>query len=822
MRNNKGERGFTLVETLVAVAILVILMGFAFVALIQHQRDLKQLELDETAKELYIAAQNHLTMAKSQDLLAGKELNGDVKEGDVCYYFVDGRTNRELVASNLEFRKSVLYEMLPYGSIDETVRTGGSYVIKYNLKDAVVQEVFYTDLNRPAKQTSFSTGEKDKLFSEYSGVEKKQARKNYDGDVIGWYDGSGLTSQPPAELKAPTIEIRNAETLTAIIKFKGSDLTANDIDGTSMRVFVEGKTSGIPVKNWDMPLDTWRVSTAISRDTISSGSDNVYTFTITLDSITDKDKHFSQMFEDLIPGENISIYVEVYNNRVLSTIARSAKKTTNSLFASVIKDDTKESGSTVKVARISNFRHLENMDKNISNFYSDVLKDKDADGAIEYFEQSADLVWKSGSFDKATGRPEQAKEKGFIENVIYGRKTENYTSDPVYIYDKDGNRLTTDTASNANTFVPVSPTPVSSGVTGFKEYDGSGLKVSNVTVSNEGVAGLFGSVQGGAITSLELTDCTVTTSSGNAGALVGTATDTDISKVLVRNTLDDDSALEVAGTDFVGGLVGSMTGGSVELSAAAVYVKSTGTDGAAGGLVGCTTGNAYIENSYSSGHTKDGKYQSAKTGKARYNVQAESAIAGGLVGKAEGTGRTGSNPKDAVSNCYSTCSAYGTTVGGLVGSMSAGSASNCYVTGLVEGKDATAKVGTFIGNLTGTGNLVSGNTHYSLVNMYDEETGEDREVPAIGNDKDNTNVKALDESAKTFNDNAPATSKAWPYDDYVTNHSGGKLKKADSKYPFKNIKQLSGDTSSDFPKLATTHYGDWPMPEVMFENSPNQ
>ena len=53
-------------ELLMVVAILVALFGVAFVAVQNHQRSMTQLEYDTIAKEIFVAAQNHLTAAESQ------------------------------------------------------------------------------------------------------------------------------------------------------------------------------------------------------------------------------------------------------------------------------------------------------------------------------------------------------------------------------------------------------------------------------------------------------------------------------------------------------------------------------------------------------------------------------------------------------------------------------------------------------------------------------------------------------------------------------------------------------------------------------------
>ena len=66
MRKTRNSRGFTMAEMLIVVAIILILAGVAFIAVQNHQRSMAQLERNTIAKELFIAAQNHLTMAESE------------------------------------------------------------------------------------------------------------------------------------------------------------------------------------------------------------------------------------------------------------------------------------------------------------------------------------------------------------------------------------------------------------------------------------------------------------------------------------------------------------------------------------------------------------------------------------------------------------------------------------------------------------------------------------------------------------------------------------------------------------------------------------
>ena len=65
IRDRKRRAAFTLAEFLTVIAIVGILASLSFVAVIHYQRKLRRLEMDQTAKEIFLAAQNHLTLEVS-------------------------------------------------------------------------------------------------------------------------------------------------------------------------------------------------------------------------------------------------------------------------------------------------------------------------------------------------------------------------------------------------------------------------------------------------------------------------------------------------------------------------------------------------------------------------------------------------------------------------------------------------------------------------------------------------------------------------------------------------------------------------------------
>lgn len=68
--NGKRNSGFTLVEMLAVTAIVVILLAVGMVSVVRYARWLEITELDNTAREIYLAAENRAVL-----LSAGGRLN---------------------------------------------------------------------------------------------------------------------------------------------------------------------------------------------------------------------------------------------------------------------------------------------------------------------------------------------------------------------------------------------------------------------------------------------------------------------------------------------------------------------------------------------------------------------------------------------------------------------------------------------------------------------------------------------------------------------------------------------------------------------------
>lgn len=196
---NSNKDGFTLGELLATVAIMLILCNIIFVSLENYNKSLKLMEADGTAKELFIVAQEHLSLAKSSgefgrldEAMLGEKLStppayARYNEGEY-YYIIHHAGENE----NEQTEERNIYDMtLPELSIDETVRKSGNYAIVYERKTASIVAVLYSGTwNSFGTNHSIVFDESDiRKIDEVS--ENKEKRKNYEKNgvraIVGCY-----------------------------------------------------------------------------------------------------------------------------------------------------------------------------------------------------------------------------------------------------------------------------------------------------------------------------------------------------------------------------------------------------------------------------------------------------------------------------------------------------------------------------------------------------------------------------------------------------------------------------------------------------------
>ena len=649
-KNRLNKKGFTLAEVLVTVAIIIILAGVTFVSVAQYQKNLRLMEMDGTAKEIFIAAQNHLSVAKASgdlDRLAEKA-NATGTTGSPIgtsltsapsyagndrgnYYYVIHNVTSGRESCTPSGSDAILEMMLPFGALDETVSVSGNYAIVYELKSASVVAVLYSGAGNASFGNAAVINFGDEDVANINNIyNDKSARKNYKkADVtaiVGCYTGTaGSAALPTETLEAPKLEVKNENKLHVLVR------EANNTDNITL--VITGEQSGTTARR------------LLDRNTGDGYTKTSGTFDVTLDDITGGDGafRFCQLIKggrftpdvagsDFIPGENIIISAIASSTTALATPKESAKYTVSSLFDDV--NETTNSNGDTKVY-IKNLRHLENLGANVSGFTAALRKDAT-----------------SGHYNVVNIT---AVQKNDITMFSF-----DGLCDGQYIY---GSGTFASTYIAANVDYPLC-------------YDGGSHEIYDLTIAGyhkdnvEANAGIFGTVTNTlSVKNLVLRNDKIpkTSTSANAGMILGkTSADLTVDGVLAyyhetEYNEANDSAVEVQAEQVAGGLIGLVSSGTLNVknSAAAVYVKG---GSAAGGLIGSVSdaANGSIVQSYAGGHTMDGAYSTTDAttnrpvldGSGRYNVQATQAsgYAGGFIGV------TTNNVK--MNAVYSTASAY--------------------------------------------------------------------------------------------------------------------------------------------------------------------
>lgn len=412
-RYHKNSNGFTMAEMLITVAIIVILCGFGFVAVIAHQRNLKRMEMDETAQEIFIAAQNHLTAARANgqwsSFLEKTAAGGQGGSRGTAMEYVPSDYNK---ASDADAASRKFYYfttesaeavkngaealILPEGSIDETLR-GHHFYVEYDAASGTVFGVFYTDSDHAI------TAEDAQAVSRTEPNDRRDYKVDGKRTIIGYYGGALGELNSPGDLYAPSVAVRNAESLVLYVVDKNyyrpvSSKTGAQNFKTKLKLTFEGVTSGEKtVKEVDpsSPSSQTDVFSSAVLAEESEGTFNVVIpspgasaqqtkavkaeyYAIVLDSIVRKDGHFADLFPEFIPGEDIRITVTLTSDKAGEDVSQTV--TVNSLFNSVKTEKNLSGIASKTVVTVSNPRHLENLSSEVSGVdFAEIVKDTTVD-----------------------------------------------------------------------------------------------------------------------------------------------------------------------------------------------------------------------------------------------------------------------------------------------------------------------------------------------------------------------------------------------------------------------------------------------------------
>ena len=636
--SSKNRKGFTLGEMLITVAIVAILSAVAIISVTSYLWNVRLLDADQAAKEVYLAAQYHLSLAKERGEL--DHVNGDELGTEDQLYVgseyenQDGGTLYDLVYSPGNDAADVINEILPKGSIDETMRTGGSYIITYDKDTATVVGVFYSYAGRSygysftSETLTNDTAALQAAMKDRDSANAKAIRRHFPDtkakQTIGFYGGKDL---PADKTDAPVLSIENGDTLSAIVTLSDKQnelLTKNDyaiqltIKGeqsgnTVTKEFTGKPTSGNGLYQYATVLDAWQDGT---------GSDALQI-----------DWQFANASKPLIPGENITVTASIVKKNDDSSYSSVSKPSnsvlTNSMFGSL----KQENGQNT--VTISSIRHLENLAK----IDSSKLK-------IVKAQQVTDISFTAYQKNMAS---------------FFNAKPESYIYQPVSLNNNPNDDVNDDLTYDAGYLD-------SNNI--FRQYMLSDLQVDLKESDYKNIStggGVFGSLASGKslnVSNLQIVDINVKASGNeNAGALLGSAkTNTTVTtdNVLVW---DKSATIGISAEADAGGLIGHSDGNVIiKNTAVSAYVKSTG--GNAGGLIGSAS-SLSVSSSYVSAHTYQKDYVTevdpqTDKGSQHYNIIAKKN-AGGIAGTV--------TTLKGITNSYVTASVSGNTAYAFVGSV---------------------------------------------------------------------------------------------------------------------------------------------------------
>lgn len=565
-RNNM--RGFSLMEMLVTVLILVILFALAMIPISKIQKNLRQTELDNRAEMIFSAVQNRMTrlQAAGQDsyyqptggvgvtklnmIPADADKDNNYKPTTLAYVTSDDKDNPNSAASWIYPETEAEAELW-----------NGHWVVEFDPSSGSVYAVFFS-----REDMKYTPKDFDDLRDRDKRLEK--------GAKVGYYGGDSVGAAATESLDL-TVDVINKDQLLVVASCKVSN-KRNDL-----KFYASIKDeSDNTVQEFEIKTDT------NTGDTVKT-ENGLCTATLVLDNLSaGENLRFGQQdrFKDaktskhLIPGEDLTVTIRVKDEKNSQIQGTSKTVTTNSLFAEVRDRGTGGiGGADGRTAVIKYGRHLQNLEEN-----SGLNRGTDSKTpAITAAVQERDIQFKSDESDSWGVLYPKRNFVPLVNSKIKSYRSKIGSYCPV-IYD-----LTVDTTDTTDAGL-------------FQTFGGElkNIRLANARIIGDGnVGGLVGKLND----KTEIDGCQVylknvkdenvpgdeiftkhTRIDGAvSGGLVG---DTDFSALTIKNSL---AATVIQGKTAAGGLVGDgRMGLTIDHSYADCYLYSNMTSGKTGGLIG--------------------------------------------------------------------------------------------------------------------------------------------------------------------------------------------------------------------------------------------
>lgn len=607
--SNREKKGYTLIEMLVAVGIIIVICAIAIPAVASLKKSLEITKYDDVARQIYLVSQNKLTTMKAVGTLntfyekvekdddnyfnnrklgvIGKEPQDYDRETDdwkKLYYFTDTDEDKDTVFINYIIGKDSI--------LNASLENGGHYLVELNPETGDVYGVFYSE-------KAFTYDDITALTSR-SKSDRKEKMIGYYGGISELSQGIGL----PDKFE-PTVSVVNKEDLYLDIECSGMRKLIKRPENILLSVTITDES----FRPDNASNHSFTIELKGGKDFwISNDKAKVQ---ILLDSVRGGMERFQNITQGkLTPGDNITATVTMTYAREGVTITGNAvAPVTNSLFASKDVDGN---------LAVSSVRHLNNL--RASNYAA-----MGKDGLTITQKSTIDYDYNNWPADSMISS--------------YDIKEKPYS----------------------DTFAPIENSSLFDRIT----FNGNNNELRNFNIAGTNNIGLFSRLKDCAFTNMRLVDFSV---SGRAyvGALAGQMQGGSITNCRVYLTTKDEynrpltdmadrvARYRVSGTDYVGGMVGQISGGTATKdSFAAMNVAG---DDYVGGFCGRYSNHGLISNSYASGKVNaTGSYAGGFAGKTAntsmngcYSTSDVTAqwYAGGLVGS-------------AANGTISDCSAYG-------------------------------------------------------------------------------------------------------------------------------------------------------------------
>jgi type II secretory pathway pseudopilin PulG len=598
----KNKKGLTLIQTLIVVAIVVILLGVAFIGIQGLVDRINQTKLDNIAQSMYVSAQNRIKELKASggidSLLTATELGEvDVKPadwgedtaavnpGNLKYFYHDKDNPGNSTPSDLvDF-------IFPPGSIDGDVRDD-NWVIEFDPVTGYVYSAFYSEKRSSGNYYI----DNDETLNGDSSIRFKDPRHSLKGNnKIGYYGGkANMPADVSGNMINASLNVINADILQAnMTAILPSD---SDISDLEFKLAVKGKTSGNTVTllqtvTPDPVTKVFSASVILDKLDVDPETNQSQYFKDTFGAITWEPDYAEPRTGALIPGEDLELSFTVSSSDNSVPDVGPIERTTNSLFASLNPENPTE-------ANIAYGRHLQNLNISTSRLPAN---------AITSAKQISDIDFNDVSDDN------WSLEKPFLWKSIYGDKTFTpINNSSLMTYSGYIAPPAADSFKIINMHIGNSSEPA--GL--FGSF--AGTNISGVTLVNEKIEGGtdVGGLAGRTTSDLTIKDCRLyiekeyfasestyadnilLKGTANVGGFVGSSS-TD-STLTIQNSF---AATIIEGTGSIGGLIGSKTNGSaiIQNSYADSYLIGGASTSKIGGLAGALTAGSSISGSYSAG-----------------------------------------------------------------------------------------------------------------------------------------------------------------------------------------------------------------------------